>query len=94
MSADLLCMGEPMLEFNQLPPRAGRHAALPGGPWRRHLQRRYRCRSPGCRVGMITALGQDMPGDSFIRLWQREGVDTSLRDAHRPLPDRRLFRDP
>jgi 2-dehydro-3-deoxygluconokinase len=28
-------------------------------------------------VGYITALGQDMPGNSFMRLWAREGVDTS-----------------
>jgi 2-dehydro-3-deoxygluconokinase len=26
---------------------------------------------------MITALGRDMPGDSFMRLWAREGVDTA-----------------
>ena len=26
---------------------------------------------------MITALGRDMPGDSFIALWRREGIDTS-----------------
>jgi 2-dehydro-3-deoxygluconokinase len=26
---------------------------------------------------MIAAVGRDMPGDSFMMLWQREGIDTS-----------------
>jgi 2-dehydro-3-deoxygluconokinase len=77
MSVDLLCMGEPMLEFNQLPP-------APDGA--RHYQEGHggdtsnaaiAAARQGARVGTITALGQDMPGDSFMRLWQREGVDTS-----------------
>ena len=77
MSVDLLCMGEPMLEFNQLPPG-------PDGP-RNYLQgfggdtsnAAIAAARQGARVGYITALGQDMPGDSFVDLWQREGVDTS-----------------
>ncbi len=31
----------------------------------------------GARVGYITALGRDMPGDSFMALWAREGVDAT-----------------
>ena len=71
MSVDLLCMGEPMLEFTQLPAAAdGTQHYLEGhggdtsnaaiaGVWQ------------GAKVGMMTALGLDMPGDSLIRLWQR-----------------------
>ena len=74
---DLLCMGEPMLEFNQLPP-------LPDGT-RHYLEGHggdtsnaaIAAARQGARVGYITALGQDMPGDSFVALWAREGVDSS-----------------
>lgn len=77
MTADLLCMGEPMLEFNQLP-------ALPDGS-RHYLEGHggdtsnaaVAAARQGARVGMITALGHDMPGDSFIGLWASEGVDTT-----------------
>jgi 2-dehydro-3-deoxygluconokinase len=77
MTVDLLCMGEPMLEFNQLPP-------LPDGA-RHYLEGHggdtsnaaIAAARQGARVGMIAALGQDMPGDSFMELWAREGVDTS-----------------
>jgi 2-dehydro-3-deoxygluconokinase len=31
----------------------------------------------GASVGYVTALGADMPGDRFMALWAREGVDTS-----------------
>ncbi len=74
---DLLCMGEPMLEFNQLPP-------LPDGS-RHYLEGHggdtsnaaIAAARQGARVGYITALGQDSPGDSFMALWAREGVDAS-----------------
>lgn len=74
---DLLCMGEPMLEFNQLPP-------LPDGS-RHYLEGHggdtsnaaIAAARQGACVGYITALGQDMPGDSFMALWAREGVDAS-----------------
>lgn len=77
MTAELLCMGEPMLEFNQLP-------AVPGGA-QHYLEGHggdtsnaaIAAARQGASVGYITALGQDMPGDSFLRLWRREGVDTS-----------------
>jgi 2-dehydro-3-deoxygluconokinase len=77
MIIDLLCMGEPMLEFNQLPP-------LPDGT-RHYLEGHggdtsnaaVAAARQGAKVGMIAGLGQDMPGDSFMALWQREGIDTS-----------------
>lgn len=77
MTIDLLCMGEPMLEFNQLPP-------LPDGS-RHYLEGHggdtsnaaIAAARQAARVGYITALGRDMPGDSFMALWAREGVDTS-----------------
>ncbi len=77
MSVDLLCMGEPMLEFNQLPlsPDGSQHYLEGHGGDTSNAA--IAAARQGARVGMITAVGQDMPGDSFIRLWTREGVDTS-----------------
>ncbi|HEY1412131.1 MAG TPA: sugar kinase [Rhodopila sp.] len=77
MSVELLCMGEPMLEFNQLPT---------GADGTRHYLEGYggdtsnaaiAAARQGARAGYITALGMDMPGDRFIALWEQEGVDTS-----------------
>jgi 2-dehydro-3-deoxygluconokinase len=77
MTIDLLCMGEPMLEFNQLPvgPDGAQHYLEGHGGDTSNAA--IAAARQGARVGYITALGQDMPGDSFLRLWQREGVDTS-----------------
>jgi 2-dehydro-3-deoxygluconokinase len=74
---DLLCMGEPMLEFNQLPtqPDGSRHYLEGHGGDTSNVA--IAAARQGARVGYITALGQDMPGDSFFALWAREGVDAS-----------------
>ncbi|HET6605158.1 MAG TPA: sugar kinase [Rhodopila sp.] len=74
---DLLCMGEPMLEFNQLPanPDGTRHYLEGHGGDTSNAG--IAASRQGASVGMITALGHDMPGDSFMALWAREGVDTS-----------------
>jgi 2-dehydro-3-deoxygluconokinase len=77
MTVDLLCMGEPMLEFNQLPlgPDGTQHYLEGHGGDTSNAA--IAAARQGASVGMVTALGQDMPGDSFIRLWQRENVDVS-----------------
>jgi 2-dehydro-3-deoxygluconokinase len=74
---DLLCMGEPMLEFNQLPaqPDGSRHYLEGHGGDTSNAA--IAAARQGARVGYITALGLDMPGDSFMALWAREGVDAS-----------------
>ena len=73
MALDLLCMGEPMLEFNQI---KGEAYYLPG-----HGGDTSNCAiaaaRQGAKVGYFTALGADEFGDSFMDLWQREGVDAS-----------------
>jgi len=86
MTADLLCFGEPMLEFNQLPATSdGRRHYLEGHGGDTSNAAIAASRQ-GARVGMITALGHDMPGDSFMALWQAEGVDTTtvLRSTRGP----------
>lgn len=77
MTLDLLCMGEPMLEFNQLPPRPDGTRLYLEGHGGDTSNAAIAAARQGARAGMMTAIGQDMPGDSFMALWAREGVDTS-----------------
>jgi 2-dehydro-3-deoxygluconokinase len=74
---DLLCMGEPMLEFNQLPPNPDGTQHYLEGFGGDTSNAAVAAARQGARVGYITALGQDMPGDAFMALWQREGVSTT-----------------
>ncbi|HEV7268956.1 MAG TPA: sugar kinase [Falsiroseomonas sp.] len=74
---DLLCMGEPMLEFNQMPLGAdGRRLYLEGHGGDASNAAIAAVRS-GARAGMLTALGDDRPGAAFRALWRAEGVDDS-----------------
>jgi 2-dehydro-3-deoxygluconokinase len=77
MPVDLLCMGEPMLEFSQLPPQPDGSRHYLEGHGGDTSNAAIAAARQGARVGYVTALGQDMPGDSFISLWTRENVDTS-----------------
>ena len=83
---DILCMGEPMLEFSRLPPGSdGRVLYLEGHGGDTSNAAIAAARS-GASAGYITAIGQDRPGDSLMALWAREGVDTAtvIRSAEAP----------
>lgn len=83
---DILCMGEPMLEFNQQPAGPdGRLLYLEGHGGDTSNAAIAAARS-GASVGYVTAIGQDGPGDSLMALWAREGVDTAtvIRSAEAP----------
>jgi 2-dehydro-3-deoxygluconokinase len=77
MPADLLCMGEPMLEFNQLAPDADGRSLYLEGHGGDTSNAAIAAARQGAQVGYITAVGTDAPGDSLMALWAREGVDTS-----------------
>jgi len=66
-----------MLEFNQLPlqPNGARHYLEGHGGDTSNAA--IAAARHGAKVGMITGVGRDMPGDSFMALWEREGIDTS-----------------
>lgn len=72
MAVDLLCLGEPILEFNQQPD--GRYLPGHGGDTSNCAIAAAR---QGARVGYLTHVGADAFGRSFIDLWQAEGVDTT-----------------
>jgi len=68
---DLLCLGEPMLEFNQQPD--GRYLAGHGGDTSNAAIAAAR---QGASVGYLTRIGNDAFGESFQQLWKTEGVDS------------------
>lgn len=74
---DILCFGEPMVEFNEQPD--GRFLKGHGGDTSNCAIAAARS---GASVGMLTALGNDAFGDGFMELWAKEGVDSGavIRD--------------
>lgn len=81
MQPQIVCLGEPMLEFNAQ--SDGRYLAGHGGDTSNCAIAAAR---QGAAVGYLTRLGQDAFGDSFMRLWHAEGVDASrvTRDPEAP----------
>jgi 2-dehydro-3-deoxygluconokinase len=70
-------MGEPMLEFNQMPEAEdGRRRYLEGFGGDT-CNAAVAARRQGARVAYITALGRDTAGERFMQLWRDEGVDAS-----------------
>ena len=72
----LLFMGEPMLEFNQLPPDAEGRILYLEGHGGDTSNAAIAAARQGAPAGYVTALGEDAAGASFRALWAREGVDT------------------
>jgi len=81
MTPDILCLGEPMLEFNQQPD--GNYLPGHGGDTSNCAIAAAR---QGASVGYVTHIGADTFGNSFMDLWKAEGIDTStvrqVADAH------------
>jgi 2-dehydro-3-deoxygluconokinase len=78
-SPEIICLGEPMVEFNQTD-ASGHYLFGHGGDTSNCAIAAARA---GARVGYLTALGQDEFGDSLMRLWADNDVDAShvIRDA-------------
>ncbi len=86
MSIDLVCLGEPMLEFNQQPPLPdGRRMYLEGFGGDTSNAAVAAARQ-GVRTAYVTAIGRDPAGERFMELWSAEGIDASyvLRSRSRP----------
>lgn len=82
---DIVCMGEPLLEFNQQPGGGERRMYLEGFGGDTSNAAVAAARQ-GARVGYLTAVGQDVAGERFLSLWRGEGIDISgvRRDAAHP----------
>jgi len=78
--AEIISLGEPMIEFNQLR-EGGREVYLPGFGGDTSNMAVAAARQ-GASVGYLTRLGQDAFGDMLLALWRAEGIDTSyvIRD--------------
>lgn len=78
MQPQIVCLGEPLLEFNQV---KGQPYYLPG-----HGGDTSNCAiaaaRQGAAVGYVTQVGVDEFGDSFLRLWAEENVDVSQVNRH------------
>ena len=68
---DLICLGEPLYELNQEPD--GRYLGGLVGDTANCAVAAARC---GLRSGMLTHLGDDQFGASFLRLWLQENVNS------------------
>lgn len=86
MSVDLLCMGEPMLEFNHQPDDGTGRVLYLRGFGGDTSNAAIAASRQGVRAGYVTAIGTDWAGDAFLRLWAEEGVDTAtvIRDPDAP----------
>lgn len=69
--ADILCLGEPLIEFNQQP--TGQFLQGFGGDVSNVAIAASR---QGASAGMLTQLGEDQLGGQILSLWGREGVQT------------------
>lgn len=79
--SDILCLGEPLVEFNQ----------VAGAEWRQGFggdvsNVAVAAARQGASVGLVTRIGADRFGAMLDAMWKAEGVDTSLvtRDATAP----------
>ena len=72
MTREILCLGEPLMEFNQQPD--GRYLPGHGGDTSNSAVAAAR---QGASVGLVTHIGADTFGNSFMDLWKTEGIDTS-----------------
>jgi 2-dehydro-3-deoxygluconokinase len=77
MQPEIIALGEPMLEFNATDEGSLAEVQQFSVGWGGDTSNFAVAASRlGGRVGYLTRLGDDDFGESFMRLWQAEGVDT------------------
>lgn len=77
MAAELLCIGEPMLEFNQQPQLADGRVLYQQGFGGDTSNVAVSAARQGIASGYISAVGRDPAGEALLALWEAEGVDAS-----------------
>lgn len=78
--SEIICIGEPLLEFNERRGEAGLFLQGFGGDTSNAAVAAAR---QGARVGYVTGLGEDAFGEAFLAMWRAEGIDA-----------RHVWRDP
>ncbi len=71
---DIIALGEPMIEFNQLPTDHRMYRQGYGGDTSNFAVAAAR---HGARVAYITRIGRDAFGEALLGLWREEGVDAT-----------------
>jgi 2-dehydro-3-deoxygluconokinase len=83
-SPALICLGEPLIEFNR--PREGDGRTWLQGFGGDSQNVAIAAARQGAAAGYLTSLGQDWMGDAFLELWRSEGVDASRVSRHPSAP--------
>jgi len=84
MTAEIVALGEPLIEFNQT--RADDPYTYLQGFGGDTSNMAIAAARLGARAGYVTRLGDDAFGRLFLALWEREGVDTRGVMADRNAP--------
>ncbi|MBA4267943.1 MAG: 2-dehydro-3-deoxygluconokinase [Methylobacterium sp.] len=87
---DLLCIGEPLGEFNATRAESGAFQFGHGGDTSNCAIAAAR---QGAKTAYLGALGDDMAGRSIRELWRREGVDDAHVTTHQSAPTGLYFVD-
>jgi 2-dehydro-3-deoxygluconokinase len=83
-SPAIVCLGEPLIEFNR--PREGDGRTWLQGFGGDSQNVAIAAARQGASSGYLTSLGQDWMGDAFLELWKAEGVDASQVSRHPTAP--------
>lgn len=83
-SPDIVCLGEPLIEFNRPKEGDGRTWLQGFGGDSQNVA--IAAARQGASTGYLTAVGQDWMGDAFLDLWRSEGVDASRVTRHPTAP--------
>ncbi|HWQ39615.1 MAG TPA: sugar kinase [Burkholderiales bacterium] len=74
MKFDIVCLGEPLYEFSQIPGRPREYLQGFGGDT---MNCAIAAARQGARVSYVTRLGDDEFGRQLRQMWSEEGIDTS-----------------
>lgn len=83
-SPDIVCLGEPLIEFNRPKEGDGRTWLQGFGGDSQNVA--IAAARQGASTGYLTSVGQDWMGDAFLDLWKNEGVDASRVSRHPTAP--------
>ncbi len=83
-SPAIVCLGEPLIEFNR--PREGDGRTWLQGFGGDSQNVAIAAARQGASAGYLTSVGQDWMGDAFLDLWRSEGVDASRVSRHPSAP--------
>ena len=84
MKLDVLCLGEPLLEFNQI--QDNKKKAYSSGFGGDTSNTAISIARQGMSVGFISKVGKDQFGRELLELWKRETVDYSHVSIHPEAP--------